>query len=771
MKLNIIFKILVLTTVTIQVFSQNSLLSVTGHVFDETTGFPIPNHVVTVNVTGNGFVDTYDFFSNPEGLWGSDSLMGYSLGSVNAMTLDCFGQLHEFQENYTPDITTFTFDFFICSDSSQVNDCENLFEFITNDNWNFQFSGEVIPLSPAEFFWDFGDGTIATGQQVTHEYIPSGISSYMVCLTTISTGLSGDTCTAISCEEVYVGTQPGDCINWFTYQPPNGTTVEFHGESLPEPAIIFSWNFGDGLTGIGQNIVHNFNPSMGNEFLVQLTTFSYNPATGDSCIAFSEQLVSLPIIPNCDANFFYVAEPTIPFTVNFFDNSTGIISSRSWDFGDGATSEEINPVHTYSESGDYYVCLTISGDSLGNYCTDTYCAYISIQEQLQAAFNFFLDTLSGAIRQYYFTDASAGNPETWQWTFGDEYFSNEQNPVHQFDYSGMFNVCIQVTKTLPNGGIVSDDYCYEIEVPSYYDLGGLVFTGLNPINNPYPTGDTGIAYLYRIYNNNIIPVDTNYFYAFGYYWFTGVREGNHIVKAGLTENSENFGSFAQAYYPQQLYWDDAETIQVLDSNNYYVDVHLIGLQGIESGIGSINGHIIDLPNPSLSDYVYGQPVYLYSESDELLASVLSNFMGSFSFNNLAYGAYKLRTDVTGFYCEPIMVTLDQANPVYNNVLLEIFETYPNGSVEIEHTDFISGPVYPNPVMDKLNIDLKNHRDLEIHVSVYALTGIKVLEETIRIGAGNNTITLSTQGLGGGLYFVRLAVEGEEKEISCKFLRN
>ena len=525
MKLNLILKILVLTLVTLQTFSQNSLLSVTGHVFDEATGLSIPNHSVIVNITGNGFVDTYDFFTNPEGFWGSDSLMGYNQGIVSAMTLDCLGQVHEFQENYTPAITSFTFDFFICSDSSQVNDCDNIFEFVTNDNWNFQFSGEVIPLSPAQFFWDFGDGTTATGQQVTHEYIPSGINSYNVCLTTISTGLSGDTCTAITCQEVLVGTQPGDCINWFTYQPPNGSVVEFHGESLPDPANIYSWNFGDGQTGQGQDIVHIFNTSPGNEFLVQLTTFSYNPATGDSCTAYSEQLILLPNIPDCEANFFYNPETANPLTVNFFDNSTGIISSRNWDFGDGETSEELNPVHTYSESGDYYVCLTISGDSLGNYCTDSYCIYISIQEQLQAAFNFTLDTLSGMIRQYYFTDASTGNPETWHWDFGDESFSNMQNPVHQFAYSGTFNVCLQVTKTSPNGGTISDEYCHEIEAPSYYDLGGLAFIGNNPINNPYSTGDTGIAYLYRIYNNDIIPVDTNYFYEFGYYWFAQVREG------------------------------------------------------------------------------------------------------------------------------------------------------------------------------------------------------------------------------------------------------
>ncbi len=114
------------------------------------------------------------------------------------------------------------------------------------------------------------------------------------------------------------------------------------------------------------------------------------------------------------------------------------------------------------------------------------------------------------------------------------------------------------TKRFPNGGTFTDDYCQEIIVPSYYDIGGLAFIGNTPINNPISTGDTGVAYLYRKYNDAVVPVDTNYFYEFGYYWFSDVREGNHIVKVGLTENSEHFASFAPSYYPDHLYWEDAE---------------------------------------------------------------------------------------------------------------------------------------------------------------------------------------------------------------------
>jgi len=51
----------------------------------------------------------------------------------------------------------------------------------------------------------------------------------------------------------------------------------------------------------------------------------------------------------------------VPLTVNFTDLSTGSIDSWNWDFGDGSTSTQQNPSHTYDTDGTYTVSLTISG--------------------------------------------------------------------------------------------------------------------------------------------------------------------------------------------------------------------------------------------------------------------------------------------------------------------------------------------------------------------------------------------------------------------------
>jgi hypothetical protein len=69
---------------------------------------------------------------------------------------------------------------------------------------------------------------------------------------------------------------------------------------------------------------------------------------------------------------------SMPLTVNFTNQSVGTVSSYNWDFGDGGTSTEQNPSHTYSADGDYTVSLTVTGPGGSN--TETKVNYITAGE-------------------------------------------------------------------------------------------------------------------------------------------------------------------------------------------------------------------------------------------------------------------------------------------------------------------------------------------------------------------------------------------------------
>jgi hypothetical protein len=67
-----------------------------------------------------------------------------------------------------------------------------------------------------------------------------------------------------------------------------------------------------------------------------------------------------PPVPSPQAGFTFDQDVNI---ISFTDTSTHqeYIKSRLWDFGDGSTSGEQNPLHTYTSSGAFEVCLEVTG--------------------------------------------------------------------------------------------------------------------------------------------------------------------------------------------------------------------------------------------------------------------------------------------------------------------------------------------------------------------------------------------------------------------------
>jgi len=63
--------------------------------------------------------------------------------------------------------------------------------------------------------------------------------------------------------------------------------------------------------------------------------------------------------------------------VQFTDNSTGGVAVWSWDFGDGSTSDQQNPLHTYNEAGTYTVTLVVFNTEQGQ-AIETKTNYITV---------------------------------------------------------------------------------------------------------------------------------------------------------------------------------------------------------------------------------------------------------------------------------------------------------------------------------------------------------------------------------------------------------
>jgi len=133
-----------------------------------------------------------------------------------------------------------------------------------------------------------------------------------------------------------------------------------------------------------------------------------------------------------------------PYTVAFTDASTGHILSRLWDFGDGTTSTDVSPSHTYTTRGTFTVKLTVNGiGSISD--TETKNALVTVKEPAPVA-GFSGTPLSGnAPLTVAFTDASTGVITSRLWDFGDGTTSTDVSPSHTYTTIGSKTVKLTVT--------------------------------------------------------------------------------------------------------------------------------------------------------------------------------------------------------------------------------------------------------------------------------------------------------------------------------------
>ena len=136
-------------------------------------------------------------------------------------------------------------------------------------------------------------------------------------------------------------------------------------------------------------------------------------------------------------------EPTRADVVHFYDKSTGEIISWHWDFGDGSTSNERNPVHQYTNIGTYNVTLRIVGKNIN----DTKVKQITIRNALPSA-DFTYNPLNPIEGQEITFSADAtdkdGEVVNYTWNFGDGSVAYGKVVTHTYSKAGIYNVTLSV---------------------------------------------------------------------------------------------------------------------------------------------------------------------------------------------------------------------------------------------------------------------------------------------------------------------------------------
>jgi PKD repeat protein len=128
--------------------------------------------------------------------------------------------------------------------------------------------------------------------------------------------------------------------------------------------------------------------------------------------------------------------------VDFTDLSTGDVLTWDWDFGDGGTSADQDPIHEYTTAGVYTVTLVITDYDGGDTATKT--DYITVGTAGAAAFSATpTEGIMGMTVD--FTDESTGDVVAWEWDFGDVESSTDQSPSHVYADPNIYDVSLTVT--------------------------------------------------------------------------------------------------------------------------------------------------------------------------------------------------------------------------------------------------------------------------------------------------------------------------------------
>lgn len=225
--------------------------------------------------------------------------------------------------------------------------------------------------------WNFGDGDIAVGEIVSHQYKAAG--TYTVTLLVRDAdgleGMATDTITVSSAV-------PNPPIAQFEYapSPPEvGESVVFNAEGSVDPTgasvtpkaiTSYSWDFGDGTTGSGSIVSHAFGQSgvyavvltvrdeTGANDTAQRTIVVVASGTSGSTPPVARFAIS-PTDPEEDETVTFSAETSYdPSAV-----STKAIVVYHWEFGDESSATGKIVTHAFSDAGDYTVVLTVTDNS------------------------------------------------------------------------------------------------------------------------------------------------------------------------------------------------------------------------------------------------------------------------------------------------------------------------------------------------------------------------------------------------------------------------
>lgn len=347
---------------------------------------------------------------------------------------------------------------FLTVAKAQNNPCDGKAAFqFTSSGSSVHFYSINTSSNPLFHSWRFGDGATSDAANPAHTYQLPG--TYRVVHYIKDTAHQ---CYDSAVKEITVYLSCDQLQPKFEWRKDSVNSLRVIFINLSQPnaastAISYKWSFGDGSTSADISPAHVYNtPGQYNVCL----TIRYANANCEKTVCAT---VTVPAPCNFQPYFSWAADAANPLTVKF-TNQTSLTSAAAkvkWSFGDGASSTEANPTHTYQKAGAYKVCIVVE---LSPTCIREYCKEIVLQNcNIPTDFTWVMDSVL-TLRGVKFSPLPSVLtivPLNVKWSFGDGTSSTEYSPFHQYQQPGTYKVCLRIEYF---AGCVKE-VCKEVTIP------------------------------------------------------------------------------------------------------------------------------------------------------------------------------------------------------------------------------------------------------------------------------------------------------------------
>lgn len=541
-----------------------------------------------------------------------------------------------------------------------------------------------------------------------------------------------------------------NCTAHYTYSVlyPDSLTLQFTDQSiLPGNNVHFNWSFGDGTGSLFQNPSHTFSTS--GWYHICLTIYdSICQSTYCEYIFIGNPNDTINS-NNCQSAFGWYPG-NVPYNVGFYDSSSGNnIQSWYWTFGDGTTSTDQHPFHSFGGPGFFQVCLTITA---ANNCTSTWCDYVQVDTFYFCHNNIAYQTSGNSV---YLNGSHSGAPAVnYQWYFGDGTTGTGQQVTHTYSVPGTYNVTLVSSDTV--GCTAISDQIIVINGGGFNQIYGQVYGGNYPILQGYVL----------LFSDDVNPAQTSYFAvtsidSMGFYVFSQVPYGDYYILAVPI----NLNGYLPTYYGNEIDWANATLITLPQASNPY-HISLIPATGSQgNGPGTIHGTVNG--SPAFRDVINNMKILLFDENQNPItySGVEGN---SFSFSNLGFNTFYINPQLPGYQSEMKQIALNEENP---NALVSITIEGTHVVLDVQEnvTQLSIHGIYPNPSEHTVRISLYSSDSQMGILRIFDTTGKPVYENMQILHQGENEIMMDVSGLSNGVYLIQLTTANGQIS-SQKFLK-